>query len=129
RFAKCTTFNDIPPLIKTRRCVVRNSASTASISFLPSMLVRSSDSSTGSRSCASSKVNVREDMGLFVYFTLCAESSCGPSQVVCKAKPFGLTNCWRTTDDLRCANALLNLQHPIQRHLGPMLHVVSHFDL
>src|SRR5438874_68671 len=60
RRAKCTTFSDIPPLRNTLCAVAWNSASTDSISFLPSMLVRSTDSSTGRRSCASSSVKVRD---------------------------------------------------------------------
>src|SRR5580693_5601226 len=34
-----------------------------------------------------------------------------------------------TTKDERSNDGLLDLQHPVQRHLCPALHVVFHFDL
>src|SRR5205809_6043631 len=59
RRARCTIFRNVPPLRKTRWATSCSSASTDSISFLPSIAVRRRDSSTGSRDCASSRVNVR----------------------------------------------------------------------
>src|SRR6266550_4246277 len=108
RRAKCTTFSDIPPLRNTLCAVAWSSASTDSISFLPSMLVRSRDSRTGRRSCASSSVKVRDIV--YTYSTP-------------RFRVNGFTN------DERPTTALLDFQHPVQRHLCPMLHVVSYFDL
>src|SRR5208282_3202158 len=62
RRARWTTFSSVPPLRKTRCAVSCNSPSTSSISFLPLIACRSSDSRIGNSICASSRVKVRSDM-------------------------------------------------------------------
>src|ERR1700685_1346684 len=66
-----TTFTKRPPCRKTRCASSWSSVSTASINFLPSIAVRSNDSSTDRRDWASSRVKVRsaiEDESILVHF-------------------------------------------------------------
>src|ERR1700752_3852278 len=58
------------------------SASTSSISFLAAMAVRNSDSNTGSSDWASSRVNVRSDMGCTSIFYRTAQNP-GLTQLYC----------------------------------------------
>src|SRR5215471_17214043 len=56
-------LRSMPPFRKTWCAVACISPSTSSISFLPLIAVRRSDSSTGRRDCACSKEKVRVGIG------------------------------------------------------------------
>src|SRR6185437_13381840 len=120
------------------------------MTFLPSIAVRSRDSSTGRRSWASSRVKVREDMG---YEAILPRSrslvvgenpSCVPRRTLMTSSAnVAMISCLEprrefavrratcddlpTTDD-RQPTTLLDLQHSIQRYARPVLHVIANFD-
>src|SRR5437899_1746460 len=105
------------------------------------MEVRRRDSRTGTRSCASSRVNVREDIWVCDYSSpfqrallVVGKSSLPQSPLIATIKPLcrdslrtsaisAIMVCQRPT------TASLNFQHPSQRHLGPVLHIVANLDL
>src|SRR6266498_2860658 len=119
----------MPPRIKTSWERAWNSASTPSIRCLLSMEVRSSDSSTGSRSCASSRVNVREDMSMGIFYSVVGRWSLVVGKTVVSQPCIVQGNTvLPTTKDQRPTAALLNFQHPIQGHARPVLHVVADLD-
>src|SRR5712692_9249971 len=136
------TFTSVPPFIKIRCAVSCISASTSSINFFDWIACLSSDSNTGRRVCASSRVKERSDM-VWNYsnafarrrwsFAVARSRGAGArAPLPIRAEPgrphrgFSLTT---ATNDYRPQPTTLpNLQHPIQRHPRPLLHPCLDLD-